>query len=350
MRIGFLGLSGSGKSTLFAAIEGRGRIATSRAPETRTGVVRVPDSRVDHLSAIFSPRKTTYAEIAFVDPSGERGPDEPRGALSEAVLAAVRAVDALVLVVRAFADQGTAGAAGCAAAAADLQRLEDELMLRDLERVEARLQRLQKEGKKTDTAAERTLLERLHQELESEHPLREIDWTEDQLVRLRGFQFLSLKPALVVVNIGEADLGERLPLPEERPGRHVLALSAHLEHELAALEPAERREYLDHLGLVEGAQGVFVRGAFRLLDLISFFTVGEDEVRAWPVRRGAPAPVAAGKIHSDLQKGFIRAEVIHYDDFVRVGSLGAARTQGLLRLEGKNYEVRDGDIMHVRHA
>ena len=349
MRVGFLGLQGAGKSTLFAAVAGGGRLPGRGTPQTAAaGVVRVPDARVERLSAIFSPAKTTFAEIVFLDPAVERGADGP--ALPEPMLAAVRDVDVLVLVVRAFAAPEVPRARGSVSAALDLQCLEEELVLRDLERADTRLRRLTKEGKKSETAVERQLLERVRAALESEMPLREMPWSEAEQVRLRGFQFLSLKPVLLVWNVGEEELQVPPPLPEVRPWRQALVLSARIESELAALDAAERQEYLTSLGLAEEARDAFVRRAFHLLDLICFFTVGEDEVRAWPVRRGASAPEAAGKIHSDLQKGFIRAEVIHYDEFLRVGSFSAAREQGVLRLEGKQYEVQDGDIMHVRHA
>jgi GTP-binding protein YchF len=253
-------------------------------------------------------------------------------------------------VVRAFEAADVPRHPGSASAEEDLLRLEEELILRDLERVEKRLQRLHKEGKKSENALECQLLEKLQRFLEAERPLREGNWSEEEATRLRGFQFLSLKPVLVVMNVDEGAL-DQAPAPgEARRGRRDLTFSARIEKELAELDAHEQREFLEQLGLQRPAREVFLRSAFELLDLLSFFTVGEDEVRAWPVRRGSTAPVAAGKIHSDLQKGFIRAEVIHYDEFVRLGSLSAARSQGLLRLEGKQYEVQDGDILHVRHA
>ena len=349
MELGLIGLAQAGKTTLFDALTGQ-RTEPSGARGTHTAVVKVPDPRVERLSALYQPRQTTFAEVTFVDPVAERPDAASPGAFPEATANVLRDVDALVHVIRSFADPSVPAPPGSTTPGGDLRTLEDELILRDLALVERRLERLRKERGKPESMAELALLEPAQTHLETGRPLRDLGWSEEQRGRLRGFQFLSLKPVLVVVNVGEDDLGGRLQLPEERPGRHVLALSARIEHELSELSPAERQEYLAHLGCTDAAQGVFVRGAFRLLDLISFFTVGEDEVRAWPVRRGAPAPVAAGKIHSDLQNGFIRAEVIHYDDFVRVGSLGAARSQGLLRLEGKNYEVQDGDILHVRYA
>jgi GTP-binding protein YchF len=230
-----------------------------------------------------------------------------------------------------------------------VQNVEQELVLRDLGLVEKRLERLRKERGKPESAAEVAVLEPVMSQLDAGRALRDASWTEDQLNRLRGFQFLSLKPLLVVLNVGEGDLESRdATVPDGLEGRQVLRLCAQIEREIAELPREEQRDFLQQLGLAEPARDVFIRAAYELLQLVSFFTVGEDEVRAWTVRRGSTAWVAAGKIHSDIQKGFIRAEAIHYDDFLRLGSLGAAKTQGMLRLEGKEYRVRDGDILHFR--
>ncbi len=350
MQVGILGWPSSGKSTLFSALTGRLEDRT-RSSEPATAVVRVPDARVDRLSNIYTPRKTTHAEIVFVDPGADHTPGAAgRPTFPEPLLDAVRNVDALTLVVRDFEDPSVPRPPGSHDAARDLDSIEQELVLRDLERVEKRLERLRKEGNRPENHAEQALLETLQQHLEDERPLRETEWSADQAARMRGFQFLSLKPAVVVFNVDEDALGREASAPRERPGRAELRLCAKIECELIELDADERQQFLEQLGLQESARDAFVRTAYRLLDLVSFFTVGEDEVRAWPVRRGSSAPVAAGRIHSDLQKGFIRAEVIHYDDFVRVGSMSAAKTHGILRLEGKSYEVHDGDIMHVRHA
>jgi GTP-binding protein YchF len=351
MRLGLLGWPGAGKTTLFNALTGQRQATGTFSSATHTAVVPVPDARIDRLSAVFEPRKTTYAEITFVDAAGERNPDTEGPGFPESLLEAVRDTDALVLVVRAFDDPRVPRAPGSTTPAADLESIEQELILRDLDRVERRLERLQKEGHKPDTAAERAALEKARDELHAERPLRQAEWSAEELSRLRGFQLLSLKPALVVLNVGEADLTAAPPpgiVPA--PNRPVLQLSAQIERELSELPAAEQRDFLDQLGLDQPVRERFVRAAFALLDLIAFFTVGEDEVRAWSVRRGATAPVAAGRIHTDLQKGFIRAEVIHYDEFMRVGSMAGARTAGLLRLEGKQYSVSDGDILHVRHS
>ena len=349
MQVGILGWPGSGKSTLFAALTGRVEDLT-RSNEPATAVIHVPDARVDRLSSMYSPRKTTHAEVVFVDPGADRSPGAERPAFPEPLLDTVRNVDALAFVVRDFDDPSVPRPPGSKSAEQDLESIEQELILRDLERVEKRLERLHKEGNKPETSAERTLLEKLKLQLEEERPLREAEWSADQWARLRGFQFMSLKPVVVVFNVGEDEMGHGVPAPHERTGRAVLRLCAKIECELLELEADERVQFLEQLGLEVSARDAFVRTAYRLLDLVSFFTVGEDEVRAWPVRRGSTAPVAAGRIHTDLQKGFIRAEVIHYDAFIRVGSMSAAKADGVLRLEGKNYEVHDGDIMHVRHA
>jgi len=349
MQVGILGWPGSGKSTLFAALTGRVEDA-GRLGDPSTAVIHVPDGRVDRLSSMYSPRKTTHAEVVFVDPGADRSPGAGRPTFPEALLETLRSVDALALVVRDFENPSVPRPPGSKNAHDDLDSIEQELVLRDLERVEKRLERLRKEGNKPESRAEQALLEKLQQQLEEERPLREGEWSADEWARLRGFQFLSIKPAVVVFNVGEEALGRVADAANERPGRAELRLCAKIECELIELDTDERQQFLEQLGLEESARDAFVRTAYRLLDLVSFFTVGEDEVRAWPVRRGSTAPVAAGRIHSDLQKGFIRAEVIHYDDFIRVGSMSAAKADGVLRLEGKNYQVHDGDIMHVRHA
>jgi GTP-binding protein YchF len=289
--------------------------------------------------------------VAFEDPGGERTETVERAPLPEAVANALRNVDALVYVVRAFADPSVPAAAGSTGAAGDVETLEQELILRDLALVEKRLERLRKEKAKPETAAEHALLDQALPHLDAARPLRDIGWTDEQLGRLRGFQFLSLKPVLVVLNIGEADLAAAQPAaPPGLENRRILRLCAQVEREIAELPPADQRDFLAQMGLERPARDVFIRAAYELLQLLSFFTVGEDEVRAWTVRDGSSAWVAAGKIHSDIQRGFIRAEAIHYDEFVRLGSLAAAKTQGRLRLEGKEYRVQDGDILHFRFS
>jgi GTP-binding protein YchF len=357
MELGLIGLPRAGKTTLFGALTGLAFDAGA-ARASHTAVVRVPDPRIERLSAIFQPRKTTLAEVTFVDPAGEhRDAGAERVAFPETMAAALREVDALVHVVRAFDDPSVpAPPGGGGSPGGDVEAIEQELVLRDLTLVERRLERLRKERGKPENAAEQALLEQAFAHLDAARPLRDIGFTDDQWGRLRGFQFLSSKPALVVLNIGESDLATAAAANAAANGVpglerfRVLRLCARVEREIAELGAEDQREFLTQMGLEQPARDVFIRSAYELLRLLSFFTVGEDEVRAWPVADGATAWVAAGKIHSDIQRGFIRAEAIHYEEFLRCGSLTAAKTKGLLRLEGKEYRVRDGDILHFRFS
>ena len=346
MELGLIGLSRAGKTTLFGALTGL--VAAANARPGQTAVVKVPDPRLERLRSMFNPRKTTPAEVVFVDPGGERIESAEPSAFPEALANALRNVDALVYVVRAFDDPSVSRPVGSTGPEGDLETLEQELVLRDLSLVDRRLERLRKEKRTPENGLELGLLEQALAHLDAARPLRDLGWTEDQTSRLRGYQFLSLKPALVVLNVGEEALegGTETSLG----GRPALRLCARLEREIAELPAAEQSDFLAQMGLQEPVRDRFVRAAYRLLDLISFFTVGEDEVRAWPVRAGSTALVASAKIHSDIARGFIRAETIHYDDFVRLGSLAVAKTQGMLRLEGKEYGVRDGDILHFRFS
>jgi GTP-binding protein YchF len=350
MELGFVGLARSGKTTLFDALTGQRVVPGGGNRAGHTAVIKVPDPRIDRLSEIFRPRKTTFAEVTFVDPGGERLESAERVPFPETLANALRDVDALVHVVRAFDDPSVPAAPGSTSPVGDVQTVEEELVLRDLALVDRRLERLRKERAKSDNAIEQTLLEQALAHLDGARPLRELGWNDEQLGRMRGYQFLSLKPALVVLNIGEEQLSAA---PTPTPGLErfqVLRLSARVEREISELPAADQRDFLATMGLEAPARDVFIRAAYALLQLVSFFTVGEDEVRAWPVRNGSSALVAAGKIHSDIARGFIRAEAIHYDEFLRVGSLAAAKSQGSLRLEGKEYRVQDGDILHFRFS
>ena len=349
MELGIVGLPRAGKTALFGALTGQGLDAASHGRDKHTAAIKVPDPRIDRLSEIFKPRKTTYAEVVFVDPGAEPGDAAEYRVLTETLAGALRNVDALVHVVRAFSDPSVPRAQNSKTPLEDARGLEEELIMRDLGLIEKRLERLRKERGKPENAAEQALLERAQAQLDAAHPLRDLEWSEDQMGRLRGFQFLSLKQVLVVLNVGEEALGGP-PVADAAGLPDAIALCAKIEREIAELAVEEQREFLLQLGIERPARDVFLRAAYRLLHLVSFFTVGEDEVRAWPVRRGSTALVAAGKIHTDIARGFIRAEVIHYDDLVRCGSMSAAKTQGLLRLEGKEYGMRDGDIAHFRFS
>jgi len=345
MKAGLVGYAQSGKTTLFNALTGLHKAGFAARGQVNLGAIKVPDPRIDALSAHFKPRKTTYAEVRFVDVPGPAGKGS---GLDADALRALAEVDAFCLVLRGFARADGAPADP----ARELADFDAELVLHDLGVVERRLDRLRKEGGKG--TGEYHELERVHGQLDQGAPLRTMAWSGAEEKELAHFAFLSRRPLLVVVNVAEAEaaapLDPGLEAAARRLGAEPMALCAAVEAEIAELDPAEQPAFLETLGLQEPARARFIRAAYRLLDLVSFFTVGEDEVRAWPIRRGDRAPRAAGRIHSDLERGFIRAEVVHYDDFIALGSEARARTEGKLRLEGKEYVVKDGDIMNVRFA
>jgi len=344
MKVGLTGFPGAGKTTVFAALSGlRPDPADRRA---QMGTIKVPDPRVDFLAGVYAPKKTTYAEVTFVDFPPARDPQK-RTVLDQEMVTALRDADALVEVVRGFPDLTGAPPT----ALEDIDAFDGELVLADLAQVEKRAERVKKEkGKEREVG----LLARLQEHLEAGAPLRTMGLTAEERTELAGFAFLSLRPLLVVLNVAEGDVAA--PLPEaiaERAhaaGGEAMVLSAPVEAEVAELEPGDRAAFLADLGLAESARDRFIRASYGLLDLISFLTAGEDECRAWPVRRGTPARKAAGRIHSDIERGFIRAEVMAYDDFVRHPSEAKCREAGKLRLEGKDYVVQDGDIVHFRFA
>jgi GTP-binding protein YchF len=343
MKIGLVGFAGSGKTTVFNTMTGQD-VPVGYGGEVRLGIVRVPDERIDQLSRIFSPKKTTYAEMIFCDVPGEHGADKK--GLSPRGLQQIRDQEALCLVLRDFDNptlEGDPDPLG------DLNAFHTECIFADHEIVENRLDRAKKERlDQLEIAAFETMLSAL----ESERALRAIPDNELDRKYLKGFGLLSDRPLLVALNRAEERAAE--PMPDELATRIVeleaagLTISASVEADIASMEPADQDEFLSDLGLSESAIARFIRTAYDLLDLISFFTVGEDEVRAWTIRRGTKSSRAAGKIHSDLERGFIRAEVTPYDVFMEHGSEGAVKDAGKLQVEGKEYTVCDGDIMHVR--
>jgi GTP-binding protein YchF len=343
MHIGLVGFAGSGKTTVFNTLTGL-NVPVGFGGDVHLGTVKVPDARIDKLSGMFTPKKTTYAEIVFSDIPGEHGA-EHKG-LSGKALQQIRDQDVLCLVLRAFPNPALETAAD---PVGDLDAFLTECLLADLAAVERRLDRSKKE--KLDPL-EVGAFELMKRTLEAEQPLRSLPPLALDRSKLSGYGFLTDRPLMVVVNRSEDEATQ--PLPAAIAGRlaslHAagLVLSASVEAEIAAMAPADQQAFLDDLGLAESALTRFIRTAYGLLDLISFFTVGPDEVRAWPILRGTRARPAAGKIHSDLERGFIRAEVIPYDRFIEVGSEAAARETGHLKIEGKDYVVADGDILHVR--
>jgi GTP-binding protein YchF len=348
MKIGLVGFPGSGKTTVFNALTGltaETGLGAARG-KTNLGVVKVPDPRVDALAKLYTPKKTTYAEILFSDvAAGAGGGGSARG-LDRTVLAAMREVDALCQVVRAFASPELPDAP---APLREIQDLEAEMVLGDLELVEKRLERLKKEkGNPREAAA----LGKVKEHLDKEQPLRALQLPDDEWALFSGYRFLSQKPLLLVLNAEENDV-TKAPAADivsyaKTRGLGLVVLSAKVEQDIAQMSPDEQKEFLAALGLSEPAKDRFVRAAFALLDLISFLTGGPDECRAWPIKRGLSAQRAAGKIHSDIERGFIRAEVIKHEDLLALGSEAKCREAGKLRLEGKEYVMQDGDVVNFR--
>jgi hypothetical protein len=358
MKTGIIGLPQVGKTSLFkiltkAKVEERGH-----SRQEHIGVARVPDERLDKLSALYSPKKTTYASVEFVDVAAIG-----QEALKEtAFLASLRQVDALIHVLRAFEEESIAHV-GPIDPLRDIKNVEFDLMVSDLTQIEKRLERVEKDLKKMRTGElerEQALLVRSKEALEKELPLRELEMTPEEKKLIKGFMFLSQKPILYVLNIGEsATLGaeleaavSRFKLDEvaHRPNAGATAICGKVEAELAEMDDDEAAEFLSSYGLGESGLARLIRKSYELLGLISFFTAGDDECRAWTVPVGSKAPQAAGAIHTDLEHHFIRAETIRWDALLDAGSEAAARAKGTLRLEGKEYIVRDGDVLNIRHS
>ncbi|HYP27524.1 MAG TPA: redox-regulated ATPase YchF [Blastocatellia bacterium] len=350
MKVGLVGFAGSGKTTIFNTLTGlTAEVGGYGAREkANVGVIKVPDERVDRLGELFNPKKKTYAEISFVDVAGPQseGGERSESGLDPKLVQHMREVEALVHVVRAFDNPMLLQAAD---PARDIRAFDDELMLTDLVQIETRIARLRKEK---DSTRERELLERLKGEIEGERPLRDLEISPEEMGLIAGFRFLSLKPLLLLLNVGEDSIASEPPGEVEdlaaSKNLSFIAMSGQTEMEIAQLAPEEQRDFLQDLGISEPARDRFIRAAYTRLDLISFLTAGEDECRAWPIRRGTSAHRAAGKIHSDIERGFIRAEVVRFEDLIELKSEARCREAGKLRLEGKEYTVQDGDVIHFR--
>jgi GTP-binding protein YchF len=360
MKAGIIGLPQVGKTSLFKILT-RAQLsehAYANPREAHVGVARVPDSRLDRLAALYNPRKLIHASVEFVDVAAIG-----QEALKEsAYLGSLRNVDALLHVLRVFDDPAIPHV-GEINPLRDLRNVEFDLMVSDLGQVEKRLERLQKDLKKAKTPEiekEHELIQRCKQWLEAEKPLREMEMTPEDKKRVRGFMFLSEKPMLYVLNIGESgELGRELEQAADkygireaasRPNTGATAICGKVEAELAEMSDEDAADFLASYGLTESGLTRLIRKTYELLGLISFFTVGEDECRAWTIERGTRAVNAAGAIHTDLEHHFIRAETIHWDHLLEAGSEANARAKGTLRLEGKDYVVKDGDVMHIRHS
>ena len=355
MKAGILGLPLVGKSTLFQLLTGTAAPLPGSRPEPRVAIARVPDPRVASLAALFHPKKTTLATVEYVDVPGVA-----KGEGSALVdLPALRGVDAFVHVVRAFESQTVPHPEGTTDPQRDAAMLELELILADLGAVERRLERLAaniKKAKKAEDVSEQGLFLKLKETLEAERPLRELELPLEEKKRLRGYGLLSEKPLLLVANVGEDVIRKPaaflatsgLAALATRPRVGVVAVSAPIEAEMAQLPAEDARAFREDLGLAEPGLDRVIRSTYELLGLVSFLTAGEDECRAWTVPRGTKAPLAAGAIHSDIERGFIRAQVVAFPDLLAAGSLAACREKGSLRLEGRDYEVKDGDVVEFK--
>ncbi len=355
MRLGIIGLPQSGKTTLFNALT-RGTQPTgniSGKMEVHTAVVDVPDPRVDRLSEMFNPKKTIYAKVTYTDIAGLDGSASKSG-ISGTLLNQLTQMDGFIHVVRVFEDENVPHPSGSIAPLRDIQAMDSEFILNDLIAVERKLERLAEERKKgggrdkTTIDREIVLFERMQEALNQEIPLRDLEITEEEEKALSGFGFLSRKPVLIVLNLSEGQAAPEVDYAHKHS--QVVALQGKLEMDIAQLPPDEMDLFLQEYGIAEPSLNRMIRLSYDLLGLQSFFTAGEDECRAWTVERGATAPQAAGVIHTDLQKGFIRAEVVHYDDLTNLGGMNEVKAHGKLRLEGKEYIVKDGDILNIRFA
>jgi GTP-binding protein YchF len=354
MQTGIIGLPQVGKTTLFriltkANIEGKG------GQTTHVGVAKVPEPRLKQLATLYNPKKITYATVQYVDLGGmqkERNRD---------ALASLRDVDTIAHVLRVFDDPSVPHSEGSIDPVRDATNLELELILADHDQVSRRLERVEKDLKKKSEPillSEKAVLEKCKAHLEAEKPLRELTLTAEERKPIGGFLFLSQRPMLFVLNLGDdeaADLDtaierHKLSALQGRPNTAVVAICGRLEAELAEMEEKEADEMLASYGLKEPGLNRLIRATYDLMGLISFFTAGEPEVRAWTIHKGSTAVKAAGAIHSDIEKGFIRAEVVRWDDLLAAGSLGAAREKAQVRLEGRDYIVQEGDVILFRHS
>jgi GTP-binding protein YchF len=362
MKLGVVGLPNVGKSTLFNAITKAGAQAANYpfcTIEPNTGVVPVPDSRLDVLAEMYHPEKYTPAIIEFVDIAGlVRGASKGEG-LGNKFLSHIREVDAIVHVVRCFEDENITHVDGSIDPARDMETINMELILADLETVQKRMDRTRKTAQSGDAKSrqEMEVLERIADALDRGLPARSVEFADEQEAFARSLFLLTRKPVLYAANIAEDEIGpgeDDLPMVKkvreiaQKEKAEVMVISARIEEELAQLEDEERREYLKELGLPASGLDRLVQASYRLLGLISFLTAGPKEVRAWTITRGMTAPQAAGKIHSDFERGFIRAEVVSFDALVENGSMAACKEKGLVRSEGKEYVVKDGDIVLFR--
>lgn len=361
MKLSISGLSNSGKTTIFNALTGKNLETTpypSKQVSPHFGIVKVPDYRIDRLAEIFKPKKITHPSVEYIDYAGINIKDI---AHNQKVLEHIKEADAIVHIVRVFGDLNIQHPLSEINPLQDVRIFESELLFHDYELINKRLERINeadKKGKKPDEADKKMLI-KCKEALESDIPLRKVAFTEDEEKTMRHLQLISIKPEIVVLNIGEKDINsntisilqkeiEKYYLDRGFPEKiRVITICGTIEMEISQLDPYDAKAFLDDLGLQESAMQRLIKLSYELLGLISFITI-DNELKAWTIKRGTNALKAAGKVHSDIERGFIRAEVINYDDFISCGSMAAAKDKGLVRLEGKSYEVKDGDMIYFR--
>ncbi|MBC7075132.1 MAG: redox-regulated ATPase YchF [Syntrophomonadaceae bacterium] len=351
MQLGIIGVPLVGKTTIFELLTGnRNRIYSSG--KTNTAMAKVPDKRIDFLSSYFKPAKTTYAQLEVVDIPGLVPGAEKTAAI---FLDAVRKADALLHVVRVFASSSVPVIGNEINPIKDIENIKYELLLADLDLIEKRIERINSDKRKKQMLKELELLEKLKENLENEKPFSTMEFDAEEEEIVKRYQFLTNKPMLICLNVSEEDMLTRNYNGKEELFSYcsgnslsIIELSANIEKEISELEGQDRDVFLQEMGIEEAGIVRIARTMYERLGLVSFFTVGEDEVKAWTIKKGTPAKEAAGKVHSDMERGFIRAEVVSFDDFKELGSMTAVKEKGLLRLEGKEYQVKDGDIVHFR--
>lgn len=350
MQLGIIGMPMVGKTTMFELLTGSSDKGSQG--KAQTAIARIPDSRIDYLSGVFMPKKTTYAQLEVVDIPGLTPGGEKNSAL---FLDAVRRADALLHVVRLFDNELVPYIYDSIDPIRDIETINYELLLSDLDLIEKRIERINSNKKRSQMLKELGLLERLRDALNEEKAISSVAINDDEQEIMSTYQFLTNKPLLICLNISENEISleeypqkDRIMEYSRQTNIPVVAVSADIEREIAELEPAEKEIFLQDLGITETGLAKISRSMYQRLGLISFFTVGEDEVKAWTIEAGTSARKAAGKIHSDIERGFIRAEVVDYQVFKDLGSMVAVKEKGLFRLEGKEYVVKDGEIVHFR--